>query len=165
MLCHHQNILLYIYIIVIASLLLSCTISKGKDPSTYRIPSPRLLWQRVRAPKPVFKSDEVHQPGKVDRAEMKGKDTSRADAVAVAQSSKTLAAAAERRSLLEHASVIAAQKKLEELGYPIKVGGRWPSGLPFLNQEVKGGQTAWETGIQLPLTTVNITELQVGKAI
>ena len=81
------------------------------------------------------------------------------------KSAATTAAAniAERRQLLEHESVIAAQRQLEALGYPIKIGGRWPSGLPFLDQGIKGGQAAWETGIQLPLTTVNISALQVSE--
>ena len=88
-------------------------------------------------------------------------DTASATSKSAAAIATAAAHSVERRHLLEHESVIAAQRKLEALGYPIKIGGRWSSGLPFLDQGIKGGQAAWETGIQLPLTTVNISELQV----
>ena len=133
-----QNILLYIYIVAIGLLLLSCTISKGRDPSTYRIPSPRALWQRVRAPRPIAEAKPGHQQTIHHQSEQLAKSAA-ADARSesgVPSGATTVKAvnSAERRQLLEHPSVVSAQRKLEELGYPIKIGGRWPSGLPFLNQ-------------------------------
>lgn len=67
----------------------------------------------------------------------------------------------QRKLLLSDASVVAATQKLEALGYPVKVGGRWPSGLPYLDLGIKASAAAWGTGLQLPLTMVNISALQV----
>ena len=67
----------------------------------------------------------------------------------------------QRKLLLSDASVVAATQKLEALGYPVKVGGRWPSGLPYLDLEIKATTASWGTGLQLPLTIVNISALQV----
>ena len=67
----------------------------------------------------------------------------------------------QRKMLLSDASVVAATQKLETLGYPVKVGGRWPSGLPYLDLEIKATTASWGTGLQLPLTMVNISALQV----
>ena len=66
-----------------------------------------------------------------------------------------------RKLLLSDASVIAVTRKLEALGYPVKIGGRWPSGLPYLVLEIKASKASWGTGLQLPLTMVNISALQV----
>ncbi|GAX82340.1 hypothetical protein CEUSTIGMA_g9769.t1 [Chlamydomonas eustigma] len=65
-----------------------------------------------------------------------------------------------RTALVADGRVAGAMEKLQELGYPAFVGGYWESGLPFLDIHAKASPTAWKAGIQLPLTMVNISQLQ-----
>jgi len=47
--------------------------------------------------------------------------------------------------------------------YPVvvQVGGYWSSGLPYLDVSFKGTKRPWEAGLQLPLLSLNISDLQV----
>ncbi|GAX82193.1 hypothetical protein CEUSTIGMA_g9621.t1 [Chlamydomonas eustigma] len=65
-----------------------------------------------------------------------------------------------RHGFLSNEKVKAATAQLEELGYPARIGGHWASGLPFLDIHTKASASAWDAGIQLPLTMLNITNLK-----
>ncbi|KAG2444762.1 hypothetical protein HXX76_001506 [Chlamydomonas incerta] len=61
---------------------------------------------------------------------------------------------------IEDEGVKAATRKLMDMGYTPKTKGRWASGHPRLDLKVKDTPRAFEAGIQLPLTTVDITKLR-----
>lgn len=66
-----------------------------------------------------------------------------------------------RQALLSNAAVQEATRKLLELGFPPKIGGHWGTGMPFLDLAAKAAHEPWEAGLQLPLTMINISALQV----
>ena len=45
----------------------------------------------------------------------------------------------------------------------LQIAGKWDSGLPYMDLKIKASRVSWETGIQLPLTMVNVSKLQVGR--
>eukprot|EP00198_Chlamydomonas_reinhardtii_P000266 XP_001689601.1 predicted protein [Chlamydomonas reinhardtii] len=61
---------------------------------------------------------------------------------------------------IEDDGVKAATRKLIDMGYTPKTKGHWASGHPRLDLKLKDTPRAFEAGIQLPLTTVDITKLR-----
>lgn len=76
---------------------------------------------------------------------------------------EVVAAAAKRgvTTGIEDDGVKAATRKLIDMGYTPKTKGHWASGHPRLDLKLKDTPRAFEAGIQLPLTTVDITKLRV----
>ncbi|PNW88504.1 hypothetical protein CHLRE_01g032400v5 [Chlamydomonas reinhardtii] len=75
---------------------------------------------------------------------------------------EVVAAAAKRgvTTGIEDDGVKAATRKLIDMGYTPKTKGHWASGHPRLDLKLKDTPRAFEAGIQLPLTTVDITKLR-----
>jgi hypothetical protein len=65
-----------------------------------------------------------------------------------------------RDHLLNNTAVFEASRKLKEMGYEPKIGGKWPTGLPYLELSTKGSLESWKAGLQLPLRMINVSHLQ-----
>jgi len=61
---------------------------------------------------------------------------------------------------IDDKAVQEVMQKLGDMGFSPKVGGKWPSGYPYLDLATKDGPEPWTAGVQLPIAQLDITALQ-----
>ena len=106
------------------------------------------------------KVDRTHESSSPLTREKESADRDRKIVSSLDQEVQRSSLDVQRSSLINDTAVFEASRKLKEMGYEPMIGGKWPTGLPYLDLETKSSGESWKAGIQLPLMMINVSHLR-----